>query len=180
MKKGSDLKEQKVVFPIPSKDSQIGRWLWAMQDGRRRTMEELASARPEMIAWQPEAGLGSIGAILYHLAAIEADWLYVEVLETEFPEEVAALFPHPIRENSGHLTQVPYEGLEAHLRRLEAVRTRLLTAYQEIALGDFRKTRHLPGYDVTPEWVLHHLIQHEAEHRSEIGGLRFRFDAKGK
>jgi uncharacterized damage-inducible protein DinB len=32
----------------------------------------------------------------------------------------------------------------------------------------------LPPYDVTPEWVLHHLMQHEAEHRSQIGALRAR------
>ena len=25
-----------------------------------------------------------------------------------------------------------------------------------------------------PEWVLHHLMQHEAEHRSQIGALRAR------
>jgi uncharacterized damage-inducible protein DinB len=28
------------------------------------------------------------------------------------------------------------------------------------------------GYDVTPEWVVHHLMQHEAEHRGQIGELR--------
>jgi uncharacterized damage-inducible protein DinB len=31
-----------------------------------------------------------------------------------------------------------------------------------------------PPYDVTPEWVLHHLMQHEAEHRSQIGAPRAR------
>jgi len=39
-------------------------------------------------------------------------------------------------------------------------------------IHDFRRVRRLPDYDVTPEWVLHHLTQHEAEHRSEIGALR--------
>jgi uncharacterized damage-inducible protein DinB len=41
-------------------------------------------------------------------------------------------------------------------------------------LADFRRIRSLPEYDVTPEWVLHHLMQHEAEHRSQIGGLKDR------
>jgi hypothetical protein len=30
----------------------------------------------------------------------------------------------------------------------------------------------MPDYEVTPEWVLHHLCQHEAEHRAEIAALR--------
>ncbi len=34
------------------------------------------------------------------------------------------------------------------------------------------RPRRLPGYDVTPCWVLHHLMQHEAEHRAEIARLR--------
>jgi uncharacterized damage-inducible protein DinB len=32
--------------------------------------------------------------------------------------------------------------------------------------------RVLPEYDVAPGFVLHHLMQHEAEHRGEIGMLR--------
>ena len=38
-------------------------------------------------------------------------------------------------------------------------------------LTDFRRARALALYDVTPEWVLHHLCQHEAEHRSQLGRL---------
>lgn len=40
--------------------------------------------------------------------------------------------------------------------------------------AEFRRVRSLPYYDVAPEWVLHHLMQHEAEHRSQIGSLRAR------
>jgi uncharacterized damage-inducible protein DinB len=38
-------------------------------------------------------------------------------------------------------------------------------------LTEFRRVRSLEYYDVTPEYVLHHLMQHEAEHRSQIGAL---------
>jgi uncharacterized damage-inducible protein DinB len=36
----------------------------------------------------------------------------------------------------------------------------------------FRRVRRLSDCDVTPEWVIHHLMQHEAEHRGEIAALR--------
>jgi uncharacterized damage-inducible protein DinB len=32
---------------------------------------------------------------------------------------------------------------------------------------EFRRPRHLEQYDVTPQWVLHHLIQHEVEHQGQ-------------
>jgi len=41
-----------------------------------------------------------------------------------------------------------------------------------MTLVEFSQVRTLEPYDVTPEYVLHHLMQHEAEHRSQIGGLR--------
>jgi uncharacterized damage-inducible protein DinB len=30
----------------------------------------------------------------------------------------------------------------------------------------------MDGYSCTPEWVLHHLIQHETEHRGQIMTIR--------
>ena len=60
------------------------------------------------------------------------------------------------------------------LGRLEIVRTLLLDVYQQMELTEFRRVRSFASYDVTPEWVLHHLMQHEAEHRSQIGALRSR------
>jgi uncharacterized damage-inducible protein DinB len=48
-----------------------------------------------------------------------------------------------------------------------------------MSLQEFRRVRVLPDYDVTPDYVLHHLMQHEAEHRGEIAMLRVltRWDA---
>jgi hypothetical protein len=37
---------------------------------------------------------------------------------------------------------------------------------------DYRRARNFEHYDVTPEWVLHHLAQHEAEHCGEILTIR--------
>jgi hypothetical protein len=37
---------------------------------------------------------------------------------------------------------------------------------------DFHRVRRLDDYDVAPDWAIHHIIQHEAEHRSHIAWLR--------
>ena len=161
-----------IVTIQPSKEPEIGRWLWAMQDARERTMEELEAVTPAMIDWLPPNNDTAMGSVLYHIAIIEADWLYFEVLEQPFPPQVETLFPYDIRDKQGHLTQVWGVTLEQHLQRLETVRALLLDIYQSMDLAEFRRVRALEDYDVTPEWVLHHLLQHEAEHRSQIGSLR--------
>lgn len=165
-------KEYKLVEAHLSKAPDIGRWLWALQDTRQRTMRELDQLTSVMIDWRPAGNGSSIGTVLYHLAGIEADWLYVEVLEQSIPPEVVTLFPYPDRDEQGRLTQVEGVSLEQHLSRLETVRGLLLGVYEQMDLLDFRRVRSLENYEVTPEWVLHHLIQHEAEHRGQIGSLR--------
>jgi uncharacterized damage-inducible protein DinB len=66
------------------------------------------------------------------------------------------------------LIHVPGEALATHMQRLDAVRQHLLDGFRDMALDEFRRPRHLEQYDVTPQWVLHHLIQHEAEHRGQM------------
>ena len=168
-----DFGEQKylIVDARLSKEPEIGRWLWALQDTRQRTMGYLDGLTPTIIDWLPPDHESSIGTVLYHLALIEADWLYTEVLEQSYPPEVAALFPYVDRDGQDRLTQVQGLSLEQHLERLETVRRLLLDVFQAMDLPEFRRVRTLADYEVTPEWVLHHLMQHEAEHRSQIGAL---------
>jgi uncharacterized damage-inducible protein DinB len=161
-------KTKLIVESYGSEELEIGRWLWALQDTRKRTLEALEQVPPELLDWLSGSGQSSIGTVLYHIADIEADWLYAEVLERSIPREVTALFPFPIRDKGGRLTQVTGFGLQEHLDRLETVRGLLLDAFAEMGLTDFGRVRLLPPYDVTPEWVLDHLMQHEAEHCSQI------------
>lgn len=170
------LREQKIVdhaHPV----AEIGVWLWALEDARRRTNEEIAQLSEAMIDWQPPHGDSTIGSVLYHIALIEADWLYDEVLGLDaYPEPAASLLPYPHRTNQGLLTPVFGETIAHHTARLAKIRELLLETFNELSLADFRRARELERYIVTPEWVLHHLCQHEAEHRSQIGGLRIAFE----
>lgn len=169
----SDLseKESLSITVYPSTTPEIGRWLWALNDARERTLRALDGMPTDVIDWQPSEDESSIGTLLYHLADIEVDWLYVEVLEQPRPMESAALFPVPTRDDHGRLTHIGGFTLREHLQRLAAVRALLLDVYQPMEVSDFRRARALERYDVTPEWVLHHLMQHEAEHRGQLGTI---------
>lgn len=166
-------KDTRVAEALPGYPPEIGRALWALEEGRERTQRVVADLPAEAVDWVPDPALNSIGALLYHIAAIELDWLYVEVLEnTPFPDEMVALFPEDVRDETEHLATARGFTLQQHLDRLDTVRALLLDAFRGMPLEDFRRLRACPEYDVTPEWVLHHLTQHEAFHRGEISLMR--------
>jgi uncharacterized damage-inducible protein DinB len=164
--------------PVPDCHPVIGSWLRAIEDARDRTHEALHGLSSEAVDWQDACSTHTIGTLLYHIAAIEADWLFAEVLEREFAPEISTLLPFDVRDQQDNLTHVKGETLEALWERLRILRQMLVDTYQQMSLEDFRRVRILPQYEVTPEWVLHHLCQHEAEHRSELITLRAHFETR--
>jgi uncharacterized damage-inducible protein DinB len=148
----------------------VGIWLSALQDARQRTMQVLESIEPDWLDFVPEDGGESIGTILYHLAAIEVDWLYADVLQAPFPPEIETLLPHDVRDEAGKLTAVS-DTMQNHLDRLNSIRRHLLDQFLSMTPDEFEKPHSLPPYDISPVYVIHHLMQHEAEHRSQINWI---------
>jgi hypothetical protein len=163
-------KPKLTLDPRPG-DPHVGRMLAALEDTRRRTLGELKGVTAQDVDRTATGRPNTIGTILYHLALIEADWVFVEILGE--PDSIPAdLFPHEDREQDGVLTPVFGLTLDEHLERLAAVRSILLERVSALSSNDLDRPRELDDYHVSPAWVLHHLSQHEAEHRSEIGALR--------
>lgn len=148
---------------------EVGAALWRLEDTRHRTLALLEDMPEEYV--NREVGGNRIGTILYHLALIETDWLYAEVLEEPYAEQLKALLPVDARDDDGILSLVRDEMLAQHLARLGAVRDALLDRLRGMTAEEFHRPRELPQYAVSPAWVLHHLSQHEAEHRGEIGSI---------
>lgn len=149
----------------------VGRFVAMLHDTRRRTLRDIvdlaASELDERPAWAPN----SIGTLLYHLAAIELDWTFADILESdEFPTGVEAWFPVDVREEDGRLTPV-VEPLERHLARLEWVRAHLLDTLRGLTDDDLDRVVN-PADPSTIGWIVQHLMQHEGEHRGQIGELR--------
>jgi hypothetical protein len=169
--------EREVRVLAPAADApEVGRWLSAMADARHDTVHELDGVTDAMLDVRPPGWDNSIGALLYHVALIEADWLLDEILglTAEQAEQSALIswFPQSDRDGDGRLAEPPGDTLAGHLQRLAAVRAALLDHLRTMSIAEFHEPRARERYDVSPSWVLHHLLQHEAEHRSEIGRLR--------
>lgn len=151
---------------------EIGRLLWLLEVARERLKERLAGLDQATLDFTlPNEN--SIGTLLYHIAAIEVDWLYTEVVETDqFPPEVSELMCYDVRTDDGRLVVVNGRSLPTHLHVLDRIRYYLLEHFRHMDLANFRRVRRFDHYSCTPEWVLHHLIQHETEHRGQIMAIR--------
>jgi uncharacterized damage-inducible protein DinB len=156
-----------LVSPLPEYEEEIGRWLWCLEDVRRTLITELTGISQSIIDTKIDERQ-TIGSILYHIALIEADWLYVEVIGAEWDPEISSLFPLDSRSEDGSLTHIEGQSIEEHFYRLNKVREVFLSHFRSMDLTDWRKPRVLEHYDVTPEWVVYHLIEHESHHRGQI------------
>jgi uncharacterized damage-inducible protein DinB len=158
---------------------EISAAVWSLEDCRARTIKALSQLPEAALDWEAANYPNSIGTLLYHIAAIEADWFYVEVMGGGI-EVVENWFPFEVRDSEGRLTPVRGFGLRDYLARLKAIRGNVLSHFQTMRLEEFRQAREMEHYHVTPQWVLHHLAQHEAEHRGEILMLRGLFQAQNR
>ncbi|MEC1374962.1 DinB family protein [Heyndrickxia sp. FSL K6-6286] len=155
------------VSTLPGYEKEIGRWLWCLEDVRRTLINALSGTNENVLDAKID-DRQSIGSLLYHIALIEADWLYEEVLCTDWDPDILSLFPQDCRAEDGTLSHVEGQSLEEHLHRLSKVREVFLSHFRCMDLEDWRTPRILEPYDVTPEWVVYHLIEHEAHHRGQI------------
>jgi len=166
-------RDQLLIAPLAGYDPVIARWLWLLTDIRRRTLEVVEGMDESLLAWRPDEEANSIGTLLYHIVAVELDWLYVEILERpEYSAAVFELLPYEMRDATGRLTPVYGESLQQHLARMTASRQLLLDELRPMTAADFYRIRRLDPYDVTPEWALYHLLEHEAGHRGEMAEVR--------
>jgi uncharacterized damage-inducible protein DinB len=157
---------------IKCKELIVARYLTMLADCRQLTIESIKTMREDLLYWRRNDFDSNISDLLYHIALVEADWLFTDVLEKAIPEGLTQHLNYEDRDNQGRLVHIGEEELEASLIRLRNVRSKLNDAYATMDLAEFRRLRHMEKYDVSPEWVLHHLLQHEAEHRGQINLLK--------
>src|SRR2546428_2312527 len=171
------------ITPLDGYDPEIGRWMWALQDVRRRyTLRLVKDLDERLVDWEGTAGQeNAIGALLYPIAVVEMGWLYGDVMQmTALPPVVIPDFPFPSREpDRNHLNRVLGVPLVVHIGRLDRSREVFLRELKGIPPDDWRRLRRPPdfeevNYEVTPEWAVFHLVEHEAGHAFQISSLKAR------
>ena len=169
------------VEPLPGCPREVGASLWTLQEARRRTLSYINGISQEALDYEPPGQRYGVATLLYHIAVFEVDWLYIDILGgtddeerriPECPPEIAERLPYPILMEDRSYTPVSGEPLDVHLQRLSVIRQAFLDVLTGMSLEEFRTARPSGEEQVTPEWVIEHLAQHEAEHRGQIWEAR--------
>jgi hypothetical protein len=170
------------VDALPSYPAEIGRWLWMLEEMRRHTRETVQDMGQGALDWRGSGGEeNSIGSLLYHVAIVEMDWLFFDIRGKEsFPGPVEKLFPLPMRTDR-RLTHVPGVRRSDAVARLDESRRVFLDDLSSMSLEDWRRARTPlnASYHVTPEWVVFHLVEHEARHADQMRSLKVRASQNG-
>jgi len=58
-------REQRIAARLPGYEPEIGHWLWALEDARRRTLQRIDGLDQALVDWVAPEGSNSIGSILY-------------------------------------------------------------------------------------------------------------------
>jgi uncharacterized damage-inducible protein DinB len=161
---------------LPGYPEEIGRWLWALEEARSLTIRSATGLDRRTLEWGgPRGEENSISTLLYHIAIVEIDWLYMDLHEGTVPESLRGEFPFPFS-TSNRLTVVTGVSVEDHLARLERTRKVFLDDMATHSLESWRRPRRPPkeDYEVTPAWVVYHLIEHESGHAFQIRAITSR------
>lgn len=182
-------REKLVLGSYPGTIPQVGEWLWAMEDARAKTIHALDRIErtgfgQEFLDWRgPDGKDNSVGALLYHIAIVEIDWLYFDMLLAEPPAEIAAVFPFEHRDESGTLVQGAGQTMAEHKERLAFTRQHFMGIVSKLDLEDWQRLREPANvdYKATPGWIVYHLVEHEYGHLYEIRRIvRKWLEAKGQ
>lgn len=162
------------IEPQPGLSPRLAVYFAQLEDVRHDTKRYIAGLTPEQLSWTPHARVESIGTQLLHIAGVERSWIGEDIEKRPMGEEWAVAFP--LRANV-NVPQVQGEPLTYFVERLDSVREETRAALGRLTDADL--LREIQGLDApadaerfTIDWILYHLVEHEAHHRGQIALLK--------
>jgi uncharacterized damage-inducible protein DinB len=143
-----------------------GLLLGVLDQTTREWREELGSVPGEAVVWQPFPGGHSIGAVILHIAYVEAMWIHkVGAGHALSREQIETLLPEKTHVNDVLWPIPPDRPLSWYCAQADSVRARTREIVAE--LNDLERVSSHADFgdeEFTLRWLLGHVIAHEAYH----------------
>ena len=150
------------IVPAAGLDVQTGLLLSMLDDVTNEWRGMLGDVSGEALVWQPFPAGHSIGALLLHIADVEAHWLHeVATGLPRDPEELKTLLSEETQQGQVQWPTPPNYPLSWYYAQQDAVRAR--TRRLVAAIGDPLHTGRR-GREFSLRWLLNHVVSHEAYH----------------
>ena len=129
--------------------------------------DELGDVPDETVVWQPFPHGHSIGALILHIADVEAGWLHeVGAGQVRSEAEKAALLSRETDQYKVRWPDATRQPLSWYFARHDEVRAR--TRELILPLTDLKRATPHREADFTLRWLLGHVIAHEAYHGGQV------------
>jgi uncharacterized damage-inducible protein DinB len=164
--------------PLPGFCPWAGRYVAQLAETRRELLRQVADLSPAQLSWHPNDETESIGTQLLHVAAVEWSWIFQDIFGRPDDDYQGWEEAFPLRVGA---SQVIGRALPYFTDRLERVRAEVLAALRGLTDADQDR---LVGEGPSPEgiaprsylfsidWILFHLVHHEAHHAGQVELLR--------
>jgi uncharacterized damage-inducible protein DinB len=157
--------------PHPGLSREIGFYLSGMEEVRAQVREAVRELGKEKIGRPAFLGAHPIGALVLHIGEAEWWWMQCIVAGHELNEHDRQAAFWDVLDNPEGFSQKGYDAAFC-LEQIELIRNQtrdLLFARND---KDLEQLHSLTRKGVTNEhslrWILHHLIDHEAQHKGQI------------
>jgi uncharacterized damage-inducible protein DinB len=165
--------------PVEGYAPRVGRYVAQINEVRDKLIAEVKDLDAARLDWHPDDATESIGTLLLHIDSVEWSWIHEDILgmpDKDYPGDWAEAMP--IRVGA---PQVQGRPVEWYLQKLQATRERTLEVLRgftehdlsrlvgEADLGPDTEKR---SYLFTIDWIIWHIIEHEAAHVGQIELLR--------
>lgn len=151
------------LVPVARADIQIGLLLAVLDDVTKEWTEELGEVAEAQIVWQPFPGGHSIGALILHIADVEAYWIQeIGAGQPPSQEELDTLLSEQTDQYAVSWPTPHAKPLDWYLAQQRAVRER--TRQTVLRINDPEHVGLRKDTEFTLRWLLNHVISHEAYH----------------
>ena len=162
--------QTRTIAAVPGFVPKVGQFVAQLEDVRRQLKKYVEGLTPEQLSWFPNPKVESIGTLLLHIAAVECSWIGEDIMRRPMADDWKIAFP--IRFGIPQITGQP---LDFYLKTLDAVREQTKKDLATLHEDDLPRliTPLDPGdpsstMKFTTEWILYHVIEHEAHHKGQI------------
>ncbi|MHA2141046.1 MAG: DinB family protein [Candidatus Thorarchaeota archaeon] len=146
-------------------------FLFSMMDRtRERLLRAVEDLTDKEIDFSPDMErIETIGTLLLHIAAVEWSWIFEDIDGEEMDYEK---WKHAFALREESLSQLTKQGMQFYLDRLSEVRSTVFLRLRELDDSNLHTLVEVGNAEVSIEWILFHILEHEAMHIGQISILK--------
>ena len=163
--------ERYTLSPVSGVAPGIGFYLSGMDEVRAQLREALEGMTAEQLGRRAVEGAHPVGALVLHCVAAEWLWMRRTIDGSPLTEEDLRTAHMDVLQDPDGFAARGYSA-EYYLNALDAIREKTRERLASFSDDDldriFSFVRQGETFEASLRWMLHHLIDHEAQHKGQI------------